>query len=223
MRKVVLGFAVALAGLAVAVTEVEAAKRFGGGRSVGAQRNITSAPPAQTPAKTAPAQQSAAGAAQPAAQPSGMSRWMPMLGGLALGGALGWLLGANGMGGLLVGMMLVALLVFAAMFVARLLAQRRGAVAPPMQYAAVGSQGPYPAMGSETVAAPPPSQAAGFETQNPPMARAVANLPAGFDVDGFLRGAKHNYLKLQIAHDEGNLQSLCRACHRGKSASEARR
>src|SRR5262245_42677413 len=167
MRLIVKGFlalVLVLAGTALVMNDAESQRRLGGGRSVGTQRNVTSTP-TQTPAKPAQAQQPAqgqtagaapAGAAQP--QPaSGFAKWAPMLGGLALGGMLGYLMGANGMGGLLVGMMLVALLVFAAIFVVRMLAQRRGDTAPQrMQYAGLG-------MGNETVAAPPPSQAAGFE------------------------------------------------------------
>ena len=202
MKKLVLGFMVALMGVAFVATEADAAK-LGGARSVGAQRSITSAPPSAIPAKPAQAAPAAPAAAQPA---SGMSKWAPLLGGLALGGALGWLMGANGMGGMLVGMMLVALLVFAGIFVVRMLTQKRGETPQRMQYAAAGSQGPFPAMGSETVAAPPPSQAAGFEAQAAPAG--VPNVPAGFDVAGFLRGAKLNYMKLQIANDQGNLEEL---------------
>jgi predicted lipid-binding transport protein (Tim44 family) len=206
MKKLTLGFAVALLGTALVATEVEA-RRLGGGRPLGAQRSITSAPPAQTPARpaqqtqqVAPAQQSAAApagtaaAGQPAAA-TGLSRWMPMLGGLALGGLLGWLLGPSGLGVLL----LVALLGVAALFAFRLMAQRRGETSQPMQYAGLGS---------ETVAAPPPSQAAGFEAQRPAPASAAGNVPAGFDVSGFLRGAKLNFMKLQLANDRGELEEL---------------
>ena len=221
MRKLVLGFAAALLCVAFVAGEAEAAKRLGGARSVGAQRNITNAPPAAVPAKPAQATQAAAPAAAPAAaQPvSGFAKWAPLLGGLALGGALGWLMGANGMGGLMVGLMLVALLVFAAIFVARMLAQKRAAAPQRMQYAAAGAQGPqgmhgpqgpYAAMGmgNETVAAPPPSQSAGFDAATMAPSAASANVPAGFDVAGFLRGAKLNYMKLQIANDQGNLEEL---------------
>jgi predicted lipid-binding transport protein (Tim44 family) len=105
----------------------------------------------------------------------------------------------------MVGMLLAGLLVFAAISVLRMLAQKRGGAPLRMQYAAAG---PYPAMGSETVAAPPPSQAAGFDAQPRPAAGFVANVPAGFDVPGFLRGAKLNYMKLQIANDRGDLDEL---------------
>ncbi len=209
MTKLVLGFVAALVCTVFVATEVDA-KRLGGARSAGTQRSVTNAPPAATPAKPAQAQQMQQSAAPAAAQPaaSGMSRWMPLLGGLALGGALGWLMGANGMGGLMVGLLLAGLLAFAAVFVVRMLMQKRGAEPQRMQYASSGSQGPFPAMmGNETVAAPPPSQAAGFEA--PAAASGVAaNVPAGFDVAGFLRGAKLNYMRLQIANDQGNLEEL---------------
>ena len=204
MKKIVLGFAAALLCVAFAATEADAAKRLGGARSVGTQRNVTNAPPAASPATPAQAQQmqkTAAPAAAPAA--SGMSKWMPLLGGLALGGALGWLMGANGMGGLMVGLMLVALLVFAGIFIVRMLAQKRGDAPAPqrMQYAGM--------MGSETVAAPPPSQSAGFDAPAAPAASGIAaNVPADFDVAGFLRGAKLNYMRMQIANDQGNLEEL---------------
>ena len=200
MKKLVLGISAALLCVAFVATEADAATRLGGARSVGTQRSISNAPPASTPAKPAQAQQMQQSAAPAAAQPaaSGMSRWMPMLGGLALGGALGWLMGANGMGGLMVGLLLAALLGFAAIFVVRMLMQKRGAEPQRIQYAG---------MGNETVVAPPPSQAAGFDA--PAAASgAAANVPADFDVAGFLRGAKLNYMKLQIANDQGNLEEL---------------
>jgi predicted lipid-binding transport protein (Tim44 family) len=199
MKKLLLGISVALLCVAFVASEAEA-RRLGGARAVGTQRSISNAPPAASPAKPAQAQQmqqsAAPGAAQPAA--SGMSKWGPLLGGLALGGALGWLMGANGMGGLMVGLLLAALLGFAAIFVVRMLMQKRGAEPQRMQYAG---------MGSETVVAPPPSQAAGFDA--PAAASgAAASVPADFDVAGFLRGAKLNYMKLQIANDQGNLEEL---------------
>jgi predicted lipid-binding transport protein (Tim44 family) len=201
MKKLMLGFGAALLCVAVAATEAQAG-RLGGARSVGAQRSISSAPPAAAPAKPAQ-QQSAAPAAPVAAQPqpaTGFARWAPLLGGLALGGALGWLMGANGMGGMMVGILLAGLLVFAAIFVVRMLTQKRSDALPRMQYAGLGN---------ETVAAPPPSQAAGFHAPAAPAPQGIAaTVPADFDVAGFLRGAKLNYMRLQIANDQGNLEEL---------------
>jgi len=198
MKKLVFGIAAALLCVVFVTAESEAA-RLGGARSLGAQRSVTRTPPAAVPAKPAQAQPAAAGATQP--QPaSGFAKWAPLLGGLAIGGALGWLMGANGIGGMLVGMLLLGLLVYAAIFVVRLLAHKRGEAPQRMQYAA--------SLGNETVAAPPPSQAAGFEAQPRIAPGSGPNVPAGFDVAGFLRGAKLNYMKLQIANDQGNLDEL---------------
>lgn len=198
MRKTIaLIFAAALLGASLVAGDAGAA-RMGGGRSIGAQRSVApSAParPAQQTQQMAPnPQQGAQAGAQPA---SGLSKWGPMLGGLALGGVLGWLMGTNGLGGLMVGMMLVALLVFAGIAWARAIAQKR-AGSPSAQYAGLGS---------ETVAAPPPSQAAGFERVPASNVR-NATIPDGFDVAGFLRAAKLNYMKLQIANDKGDLDEL---------------
>jgi predicted lipid-binding transport protein (Tim44 family) len=194
-----LALAAALLGGALAALDAGAA-RLGGGRAVGVQRSITNAPPARTPARqaqqAAPAQQSSAAAAPQAgaAAPAGASRWMPVLGGLALGGLLGYLLSGSGIGAIL----LLAALAIGAMLVVRALARSRaGALAQPVQYAGIGS---------ETVAAPPPSQAAGLEAPQP--AGRAAGVPPGFDVAGFLRAAKLNFVKLQIANDAGNLDEL---------------
>jgi predicted lipid-binding transport protein (Tim44 family) len=63
----------------------------------------------------------------------------------------------------------------------------------------------YSGLGNETVAAPPPSQSAGFEPQ---PARPVANIPAGFDTEGFLRQAKLSYIRMQTANDAGNVDEI---------------
>jgi predicted lipid-binding transport protein (Tim44 family) len=52
----------------------------------------------------------------------------------------------------------------------------------------------------------PSGQSAGFESQ--PAAAQPASVPAGFDAAGFLRGAKMNFVKLQLANDAGNLEEI---------------
>ena len=213
MNKLILGFGALLIGLALIVPDADAA-RLGGGRSLGAQRSITSAPPSGAPARQAQQTQQAAPAKQPSAAPagaqpqpaSGLSRWAPILGGLAVGGLLGAMFGGSGISSMLMSWLLIGLAVFAVMFLVRLLAQRRAAAGQPLQYAAGGAPGSYQSLGNETVAAPPPSQAAGFEGRQ--VAMAAPNVPAGFDVGGFLRAAKLNFMKLQLANDTGNLDEL---------------
>jgi predicted lipid-binding transport protein (Tim44 family) len=194
MRKGLIGLA-ALVLCGMLATEAADAARLGGARSSGVQRSVPKTPPTATPAK--PAQQQAApnqaapNQAAPAAQPqpSGLARWMPMLGGLALGGLLGYLFAGNGLGGIL----LLVLLAVGAVLLFRMFA-RRGAQSPqPIQYAG---------MNQGTTMAPPPAEAPGAVM--PPAAR----FPGGFDAASFLRGAKMNFVKLQLANDQGKLDDI---------------
>jgi predicted lipid-binding transport protein (Tim44 family) len=188
MGRLWLAVAAVILGVAIALPDAEAA-RLGGGRTIGAQRNVT-VPPQATPAK--PVQQAAPGAAATTG-----SKWMPILGGLALGGLLGAMFAGSPILSTFLSAMLVALLVFAALALIRMLRAPR-AEARPLQYAGLGS---------ETVAAPPPSQATGFDVRAAAGAPR-AGIPAGFDVAGFLRAAKSNFIKLQIANDTGKLEEL---------------
>ena len=191
MGKWLLALCVLIVGSALIITEADA-KRVGGSRSVGTQRSVPNTPPASTPARPAQQQQAAA-AQQPA--PSGLSRWMPMLGGLALGGLLGSMFG-GGFGGL-GSVLLIALLAVAAVVAFRAFARKREEGAPqPMQMAG---------MSGERVLAPMPLHAAGLES--PPPA-AAASVPPGFDSAGFLRAAKLNFVKLQVANDQGRLDEI---------------
>jgi predicted lipid-binding transport protein (Tim44 family) len=152
MTKWLMAAGIILLGGALVVPDAEA-RRIGGGRSIGTQRNVT-APPAQTAAK--PAQQAA-----PAQQGS---RWLPILGGLALGGMLGYLFGGSGVFGFL----LLALLAIGAVFAVRALMRRRAEASQPMQYAGMretvhvtpgGTASPVPA---EKTRVPAGFDAAGF-------------------------------------------------------------
>lgn len=183
----------ALAGLALSLSlpSFDAqAKRLGGARPLGMQRNATP-PPARQPAQ---AEQPAAPAkAAPAAAPGAAAKWGPLLGGLALGGLLGALFAGNGLGGLA----LILLLAAGVFLLVKALARgARQPAAAPLAYAALGS---------ETVAAPPPSQAIGLEALPAP---AQSLVPAGFDAPGFLRAAKLNFIRLQLANERGDLEEL---------------
>jgi predicted lipid-binding transport protein (Tim44 family) len=189
MGKWLLAVTALFVSVALVIPEADA-RRLGGARSIGTQRNVTT-PPASTPAK--PAQQAAPSGAQQAAvaggaaaakPAAGLAKWFPMLGGLALGGMLGYLLATNG-GSLL----LLVLLAVATVLVFRALA-RRNAPEHAMQYAGGGR---------ETVRVEPGSVM--------PVAAGGA-VPAGFDSVGFLRGAKINFARLQMANDRGSLEEI---------------
>ncbi|HZM34600.1 MAG TPA: Tim44-like domain-containing protein [Burkholderiales bacterium] len=125
MSKWLLAAFTLVIGTALVAPEAEA-RRFGGARSVGAQRNVT--PP---PAKPAAQQQAA-----PAQQQQG--KWGGILGGLALGGLLGYLFAGNGLGGLL----LFALLAIGAVMLFRTLA--RAQAQAPVQFAGTREQAAMP-------------------------------------------------------------------------------
>jgi len=179
MRKWLLGICIALLGATLVATEADA-KRLGGGRSVGTQRSVTPAPAKPAP-QAAPQQ---APQAQPAQQGSRWGMLGGILGGLAIGGLLGYLFGGNGLGGLL----LLALLAFAAVLAIRAFARR-------------GQQARVAGMGSETMAVPERPSSGGAAASAPA-------LPAGFDTPGFLRAAKMNFIKLQVANDSGKLDEI---------------
>jgi len=190
-----------LLGFGIAASDAEAARRFGGGRSSGMQRDSVmqrqATPPAAAPARQAQQPPAPATPAAPAPQPaSGMSRWLGPLAGLAIGAGLASLfMSGGGMGGVA----MVLLLALAAFFVLRLL--RRPASAPqPMQYAGAGPGAPPPAMGMP----------ARFESPAPASGGAMpaASLPAGFDADAFLRQAKLNFIRLQAANDRKDLADI---------------
>jgi predicted lipid-binding transport protein (Tim44 family) len=169
-------------GMALIASDADA-RRLGGGRSVGAQRSVTP-PPAAAPAKPAQPQQAA-----PQQQPSRWGALGGILGGLALGGLLGYLFGGSGV----LGFLLLAALAVAIVLAIRALAARRQERPRPVQFAGLGDQ---------TVAAPPPSQPASVSATPSPR------VPAGFDSAGFLRAAKTNFIKLQLANDAGRLDEI---------------
>ena len=183
MGKWVLAICIGFIGATMVATEVDA-RRLGGGRSVGTQRNVTPAPakPAQ---QAAPQQQNAA---QPAQQGSRWGMLGGILGGLALGGLLGYLFGGNGV----LGLVLLGLLAVGAVMAIRALARRRGE--EPMQLAGM----------NQTMAPAREQPAAGGSV----VSSSAPRIPAGFDAAGFLRAAKMNFIKLQVANDSGKLDEI---------------
>jgi predicted lipid-binding transport protein (Tim44 family) len=186
------GFIVSLLAVgvtALAVTDDAFAARLGGGRSVGAQRQLATPQKQATP----PSQQQAPGAAQPG------NRWLGPLAGLAAGLGLGWLFAQGGFGPV-VGVLLMALLAGAAVMVLMRALGRSPSQRSRLQYSGFGD---------ETVPAPPPSQLPGDAGAKPDFrSQFVSNIPPNFDVDSFTREAKRNFLRLQEANDRGDLVRL---------------
>lgn len=180
------------------------ARRLGGARSIGKQREAISP---QQAAPKAPAQQQQAApstpAQQPAPQPAGASKWLGPLAGLALGAGLAALFLNNGLTGVLAGLLLIAAIVAAAIFAARLLRAKTGNA--PLQYAGAGTAGsPL----RPTPAAPAAVPAFGGGAAANSVAATTSRWPAGFDAGDFARHAKLNFVRLQTAHDARDLSTM---------------
>ncbi len=194
MRRILLSVFALMLSVGIGVSEAEA-KRLGGGKSTGMQRESISQP--ATAPSAAPTQNLAGSAA---AQAPRKNSWLGPVAGLAAGLGLAALASHLGMGEELASFLLIALLAVAALMLFRLFMRKR-APAPAMQYAGLGAGGgtaPLPESRPMPMGATPAAAAA-------PAARA---LPAGFDAEGFARQAKLNFLRLQAANDAGNLDDL---------------
>lgn len=203
-------FAVALSGVALSLVlmtgDALAAKRLGGGGSLGMQRQSVAAPkqaaPAPTPAPNhaAPAQQPVPSpvAAAPQAQPK--RSWMGPLAGLAAGIGLAALASHFGFGEELASMMMIGLVVMGVMMVIGMIMRRRA----PAQPAYAGAGAVYSGGGAAEVQQP---VAAAYTVPAAGGTTAIA-IPADFDVEGFLRHAKVNFIRLQAANDAGNLDDI---------------
>lgn len=173
------------------------ARRMGGGKTIGKQRESISQ---QQAAPKAPAQQqqqqAASGTTTPAQQPSGASKWLGPLAGLALGAGLAALFLNNGIAGLLAGLLVVALIIAAAVYAARFIRGRTAA--SPLQYAGAGPAPMNPSMRIE----PALGGAAAHSVA------AMSRWPADFDAAEFVRHAKLNFVRLQAVHDQRDLATI---------------
>lgn len=204
-----LSIALIAVAMALGAATVDA-KKFGGGKSIGAQRSApaspSAAPAASGTAAAAPASAAAAapaaGAAAAAAPKTGMAKWAGPLAGIAAGLGLGYLFSKMGAGGflgllLIVGLVILAVIVFGRMMMKKPLTAN-GAPSPldnspraePMQYAGASAAGGAAA---------------------PVMASGLAGgfgIPADFDKSGFEDNAKKQFMTLQAANDKGDLDAV---------------
>jgi predicted lipid-binding transport protein (Tim44 family) len=207
----------------------EAAKRMGGGKSLGQQSgNVTqrqAAPPAQTATK-APA------AAPPAVAPK--KPWGAMLGGLAAGLGLAWLASSLGLGAAMGQFMMFALLALVIMMaVGWFMRSRKAATSQnaansnspfAFQGASPASVAQAPAsyrpenVGNDASARPWERNSMAFDTANTATTGSMIGsglagtqswgIPAGFDTEGFLKAAKVNFVTLQAAWDQSDINAL---------------
>lgn len=181
MKKFLTLFLVAVFSLGLLAGEASA-KRFGGGKSFGKQRESVS-------------QQAAPKA--PAAAPAGGNKWLGPLAGLAAGGLLASLFMGHGFDGIKMMDILMMLGIAAAVFFI-FRAMRRNSAPQPMPAAAGNT--PYAAY--QTHSDLPGSASAA------PAAATNSTRPAWFEDEPFLRQAKANFLRLQDANDKGDINDI---------------
>jgi predicted lipid-binding transport protein (Tim44 family) len=208
MKKALAVFTVLLSlGLATVTLDAQA-RRLGGGKSAGLQRQTTTLPAKPggtsgtaapgTPAQAAPAAGTAAAAAAAAPKRS----WMGPLAGLAAGLGLAALASHFGFGAALANVMTLALLAMGVLLLVGFLMRRRAASQQPVPAGAAGagSQGwrNAPVIGS------------GLATEGMRAAPALpaAAIPAGFDTAAFAGHAKTQFMALQAANDARDLDRL---------------
>lgn len=198
MRQLFLALFAIFIGLALPLHDAEA-RRFGGGKSSGLQRDSIAkreaAPQRNADNTTSPGQPGAANAA-------GKRSWMGPLAGLAAGLGLAALASHLGLGEQFANVLLIALLVMGALMLWRMFARNRQQPARGLQYAGAG-----PGLGGPGGVPPvtdmPP---AGALSARPAAGR--NDLPADFDAAAFERQSKLNFLRLQAAYDAGNLDDI---------------
>jgi predicted lipid-binding transport protein (Tim44 family) len=206
MKKALATFAVVLA-LGMTMALDAEAKRLGGGRSAGMQRqNVTTPHNAPgTPASPANAAPTAAPAAAGAAAAAAPKRsWMGPLAGLAAGIGLMALASHLGFGEAMANMMMIGLLVMGVLLVVGFVMRKRAAGNGP---SLAGAGAPLRQGGMQPGSRIGANIGSGLGT-NPVMSAQATPIPAGFDKAGFERNAKAQFMALQAANDARDLNQL---------------
>ena len=210
---------------ATTFTAAEAQKRLGGGQSVGKQQSGAMQRQATPPAQQAAPAPRQTPAAAPQAQPQ-RNKWLAPLAGLAAGLGLAALASYLGFGEELASFMMIALLVIAVLVVVKLIMARRAAARQPMQpaWSGAGASGeqsapawpqaaPQPAAGQNSLFSPlspadsSPAASPAGGSDGAPTSTGL-RIPANFDIAGFVRNAKVQFVRLQAAFDAANANDL---------------
>ena len=202
MKNFVLMAAALVLGFTLQIGDAEA-KRLGGGSSSGMQRQSVApsksheAAPAQAPHQAA----APGAAAAPHAQPK--RSWMGPLAGLAAGIGLAALASHFGFGEGLANFMMIGLVVMAAVMLFGFFMRKKAGATQQggMQYA--GANANYGRNEPQQAELTPGSAPAPLSAST-----GTGKIPADFDVEGFVRNAKVNFIRLQAANDAGNFEDI---------------
>ncbi len=230
MKKILSLFTLVLAVSVGSVAFDAEAKRLGGGKSSGMQRQSTTAPAGtnQTGQAGSPAQAAAAPAAAAAGGAAAASKrsWMGPLAGIAAGVGLLALASHFGFGEALANMMLIGLLVMAGLMALAFFMRKRAAsqgtnlagAGAGMGQVARPAQDPLDAFRSPARFESQPEQQSARQ-QGSMIGSAIGSglggagsapvaIPADFDAAGFARNAKAQFLALQAANDAADYDKL---------------
>lgn len=168
------------------------AKRMGGGKSFGKQRNTLN-------------QQAAPRPSQPPASsptPAGGSKWGGALAGLAAGGLLAALFMGGAFEGInMMDIIMLALLVGAVFFVIRMMRKPSTEESTrPMQFTGMNTNSQNNTQPFENTAE--------NSAANNSAADYQPKIPADFKVQPFIRNAKLSFIRLQTAHDNGDVNDI---------------
>jgi predicted lipid-binding transport protein (Tim44 family) len=233
LKTLLVAVSVAIAGLTLVAPMDAEAKRLGGGKPAGMQRQAPAKAPEATPATPAnPAAAQAARPATPAAAPATPPKrnWMGPLAGLAAGLGLAALFSHFGLGEGMSNILMMVLLAGVAFFAIRWIMGRmaggaRGMGGPqlagagagagagasgnvsPAPFGQVNRQEPTMQRDAFTPAAVAPASAGAAGAA---LAAAPLTLPGGMEAAEFERIAKQVFIRLQAANDAGNAEDLRR-------------
>jgi predicted lipid-binding transport protein (Tim44 family) len=192
MKGLIVSIFAAVFTLGIMIPEAEA-RRFGGGGSFGMQRQIS---PQQPPRQPAAPQQNLnrQGTQQAAAAQTGGRSLMGPVAGLAAGLGLAALFSHLGLGEEFASFFLIALMIFGALMIYRALGRRAAAAQAGnrLSYAGIGSD---PEIGGRGAA----PESASFQS---------GSADTDFDAEAFVRQAKVQFIRLQAAHDAGDLDDI---------------
>ena len=229
MKKWIAILAIGLTMMSLSVS-ADAARRFGGGMSFGrsAPTLQRSAPAPTTPgihqqranpaqAQQPQRQQQAASTQQPRPQQAAPSPMRGMLMGLAAALGITALAHALGFGEGFAQFLMIALMALAAFYIIRLMPagmpgrdqssqESQDNMRARYDYSAPESN--QQASQSQSAFAASPMAGSVLDEFNNASSAKKVDLPAGFDVEGFLKVAEENFVKMQKAWDTGNVTSL---------------
>lgn len=212
MKRALALLAVVLS-LGMAVTLDAEARRLGGGKSSGMQRqNVTAPPasPAQAPTQAAPATAPAAAGAAATAAPK--RSWMGPVAGLAAGLGIAALASHFGFGEALANVLTMALVAMAVLaLIGFVMRKRAAAQGPALAGAGMPRTAQEPGLFRNPLQqAPQGGSLIGSRIGGgiAPATAAVGTIPADFDTAAFVRNAKAQFMALQAANDARDLDRL---------------